>query len=292
MNKDFSKYTIEEFELAYSQILQMAVSDISLKKERKAYILGGQPGAGKSTFFKNNQNLNDYFIINGDDYRQYHPLYEKIVRDKIHEMPQLTKSFSGQVVERLITDLGNEGYNVIIEGTLRNPNVPLQTCKELVSKGYIAHLVVVTCNAEVAWKSTLTRANEMLKAGEYPRLVPIDTYNSIVNNISANLEMIYKKNCFATISLIDRNGKELYPNNEGLTPNQVLEKELGLKDWNLKYDYFSKEFKNIIQNSVIPQKSAKSLKDRIAEKQNIIKQKENCKEQTNYKAKSNEYEID
>jgi len=51
MNKDFSKYTIEEFELAYSQILQMAVSDISLKKERKAYILGGAARSWKIYLF-------------------------------------------------------------------------------------------------------------------------------------------------------------------------------------------------------------------------------------------------
>lgn len=45
----------------------------------KGFVLGGQPGAGKSILIeKIKKELNgNVIVINGDDYRKYHPDYTK-----------------------------------------------------------------------------------------------------------------------------------------------------------------------------------------------------------------------
>lgn len=61
----------------------MIIFILNLEKVQnpKAIILGGQPGAGKSLLHriykkKFNQNI---AIINGDDYRKYHPNIKELI---------------------------------------------------------------------------------------------------------------------------------------------------------------------------------------------------------------------
>jgi len=77
---------------------------------------------------------------------------------------------------------------------------------------------------------------ETVEIGETPRLVPIDKYNYIVNNLSRSVEAIEKAGCFDNIHVVDRDSRILYPNNTGQTAFKVLEKQLGLEKWNTHYE--------------------------------------------------------
>ena len=69
-------YSEEELNRAFQRILNYYKSRYQIQKEPKAFLLGGQPGAGKSSL-ENMLNLKDEYIsISGDDYRKYHPKYD------------------------------------------------------------------------------------------------------------------------------------------------------------------------------------------------------------------------
>ena len=93
--------------------------------------LGGQPGAGKLTFVDQDDVFLDFIKINDDEYRKFHPYFKEIATYDIDNMPERTQSFVNECVERLINDLSDEGYNLIIEGTLRNPQITISTCNQL-----------------------------------------------------------------------------------------------------------------------------------------------------------------
>ena len=77
MNNE-KNYTDEEFQKAFQQILKFYKSRYSSQENPKAFLLGGQPGAGKSAL-ENMINIeNKYVSISGDDYRKFHPLYDKL----------------------------------------------------------------------------------------------------------------------------------------------------------------------------------------------------------------------
>ena len=57
-------------------------------KGRKAYILGGQPGSGKSNYFIDNPDAKNCIILNGDDYRKFHPKYDNIIANEQQDMPR------------------------------------------------------------------------------------------------------------------------------------------------------------------------------------------------------------
>lgn len=166
MDKFSEKVSNTDFKNAYDDIYSYLIEGQTLLKQKRAYILGGQPGSGKSNYFIDNSEAENCVILNGDDYRKFHPRYDDIVCSDVQSIPDRTQEFCNTVIEQLIDDFSQEGYNMIIEGTLRNPDVPIKTCAELKSKEYNVSLIVVSCDAEIAWKSTLERAQKMADRGE------------------------------------------------------------------------------------------------------------------------------
>lgn len=255
MNKPEEVYSNTEFENAYNDIYGYLTQNHDLSRRKCAYILGGQPGSGKSNYFTGTPGSKNCIILNGDDYRKFHPKYDEIIANGQQDMPGKTQSFCNAVVERLINDLSQNGYNMVIEGTLRNPEVPIKTCSLLKNRGYHVNLVVMACDAELAWRSTLKRAGQMSEFGEYPRFVSIDIYNYIVSNIVGSLEKINTTKCFDHISVINRDGMLLYPNEQGLSPSEILRTELNYENWKIVFPKYSKAFED--QKKSILQKADK-----------------------------------
>ena len=190
-----TEYTNEEFEASYNKIYDMLTKDGAAKQQNCVIFLGGQPGSGKSHIIGENDCV-DYVKINGDDYRKYHPNFDEITSYDIENMPTRTQEFVNKCIERLIKDLSDEGYNLVIEGTLRNPQVTIDTCQTLKNKGYRTDLIIVAVDAVTSWESTINRAELLKELGQTPRLVPIDKYNYIVNNIVNSVETIDNAGCF------------------------------------------------------------------------------------------------
>lgn len=235
-------YTLVEFERQYKLIYDSIVKDDVPQKNHAVIFLGGQPGAGKSNFYMQDDNLHNYIVIDGDEYRKYHPDYDEIIKYDMENYANRTQMFVNRCIERLIGDLSDQGYNLIIEGTLRDPNVPINTCRTLVGKGYTADMYVIAVDARLSWQSTLGRANILFDLGCAPRLVPIDKYNLIVNNLPDNLQKIDDSGYFHSIHVIDRDYNVLYPAKNGLTAAEVLRTRLNLSEWNADYEKNADEF--------------------------------------------------
>ena len=119
-------YTDEELEKQFKKILHFYKSRYSPTENPKVFLLGGQPGAGKSGL-ENAINIeNEYISISGDDYREYHPKFEELNIRYGKESSKYTQQWAGEITERLIKELGKEKYNLIIEGTLRTSELPLK----------------------------------------------------------------------------------------------------------------------------------------------------------------------
>lgn len=235
-------YTPEEFERQYKLIYDSIVKDGVPQKNHAVIFLGGQPGAGKSHFYSNSDDLSGYIVIDGDQYRKYHPRYDNISKYDMENYANRTQQFVNECIERLIEDLSDQGYNLIIEGTLRDPDAPINTCETLVRKGYTADMYVIAVDVKMSWQSTISRANLLLDMGCAPRLVPIDKYNLIVNNLPDNLQKIDDSGYFHSIHVIDRDFNVLYPSKSGLSAAEVLRTRLNLAEWNQDYEKKADEF--------------------------------------------------
>lgn len=238
-------FTEKQFEQIYPIIKDIVTMGIEPQDRKCTIILGGQPGAGKSSFYQSREDCQRYAVINGDEYRKYHPYAPEIIRTDPAHYAERTQAFSNRIVETLIKDLSADGYNLIVEGTMRNPATPINTCLALKQKGYYAELIVIACDAEDAWKSTLLRAEQQKKHGDPPRLVPIDLYNFTVHQSPESLSMIVNSGCFDQIIVQNRDGEQLYTSSltDGqVLPDDVLRETLNLENWDQKYRAFEADF--------------------------------------------------
>ena len=180
-------------------------------KKPKAYILGGQAGAGKTTLhdmiIKNNP---DTIIINADVFRTHHPHFNMIHDYYKVKAADHTQSFANAVANVLVEKISRDNFDLIVEGTCRRADVPLKSCRDFKEKGYDVELMIMCCNADVAWQSTVDRYNLMKRQGLIPRAVTREKYNEMVKALPDNVDELYHSREFDEITLWDRDKNELY----------------------------------------------------------------------------------
>ena len=206
------EYTQRAFETQYSIIKDILTNDKNPNVYPKAYILGGQPGAGKSNIQRwLKQKDKNIIAINADDFRVYHPLFFDIQAKYGKDSPKYTQPFINKITERLIDELSDKKYNLIIEGTLRTAEVPLKSCLNLKQKGYSVELNIITVKKEISYESTIFRYEFALSEGDTPRATAKDHHDMVADAIAENLDTIEKAGVFDSIKLFNRNGDCLYP---------------------------------------------------------------------------------
>ena len=226
------RYNEKEFIEKYNKTIKRLVDFKESSKNPKVFILGGQPGSGKTklTNLLIEKSDEDIIVLNGDEFKKLHPRHKELQKEFGDEAVTKTQEFSGKMTESLIEELSNKKYNLIIEGTLRTDTVPLNTEKKLKDKGYITELSVIAVKPELSYVGTLKRYEDMIDIGTTPRTTLKEHHDMVVNGILINLEKIYEQNKFNNITLYNRDGENLYDMKKlSINPKEVLDKEFTRK---------------------------------------------------------------
>ena len=224
--EDFSQ---SEFDEIYNGLKCCAIKEANAVDFPKAIILGGQPGAGKSSLItqlcvRQNKNVVE---ISGDDFRKEHPRFDHLYAQYGDDYVNYTQKFSSQVTERLIDELSREKYNLIIEGTLRTSAVPIRTAELLKSRGYHVELAVMAVPPILSYVGTIERYERMKEIGTTPRMTTKMQHDNTVNAIVESIEKVYKSGVFDDISLQNRKSECLYrmTDTPDIHPSTVLQHE-------------------------------------------------------------------
>ncbi|EGZ50643.1 zeta toxin family protein [Neisseria wadsworthii] len=180
---------------AFEMIWDGLVSETQVRPSSlpKGFVLGGQPGAGKSNLVQTiraelNRNL---LVINGDEFRRYHPDFEEIQARYGKDAPKYTAVFSGMMTERVIAKALAERYNISVEGTFRTTEVPLGTLDQMRTHGYETSVYIQTTPAEVSWQSTIERYRQMEALGEMPRYTDKAHHDLVVELLPSNADSVF-----------------------------------------------------------------------------------------------------
>lgn len=179
----------------------------------RAFLLGGQSGAGKTTLHRLLQSSFDHnaIVVNGDEYRPRHPRFQQISKQYGIDGPARTAAWAGRMVEAVVDALSVMGYNLIIEGTLRTSEIPLRTAALLRGRGYGVSLALMAVKPEISLVSCQLRYERMRLAGTEPRAVDPAHHLSIVEGIVDNLKALEESGLFDGVSLYARNEQLLFP---------------------------------------------------------------------------------
>lgn len=225
------QYSDYQYFKKYSLIKNILLNNKISVVKPIAYILGGQPGAGKTilqnSILKSNKNC---IVINADAFREFHPYFSEIQAAFGDEAPKYTQPFINRITEQLIRELSDEKYNLIIEGTLRTAETPINTCKTLKDKGYRVELHIIAVKKEISYESTILRYEIAIASGNTPRATAKEHHDLVAESIVKNLDLIYQRKIFDDIRLFSRFEKCIYPTGEEISP-AIVEREVLNRNW-------------------------------------------------------------
>ncbi|KLO69569.1 zeta-toxin [Enterococcus cecorum] len=136
------------------------------------------------------------------------------------------------MTEALISRLSDQGYNLVIEGTGRTTDVPIQTATMLQSKSYETKMYVMAVPKIESYLGTIERYETMFSDEPLTaRATPKQAHDIVVKNLPINLDKLHKTGLFSDIRLYNRSGVKLYSSSEtpSISPKETLERELNRK---------------------------------------------------------------
>lgn len=247
-------------EIFYTFILPSLTSKLESRKNPVAHILGGQPAAGKSHFLKTiiKEDANTA-IINGDDFRGYHPMYNHFLNQDERNASDLTQQDVNYWIEKAITEISQKRYSMIIEGTLRNADVPIKTAKLLKDAEYLVDMDIILVNPEISKVDMIKRYLLQKQAINFARFTKIEAHNETIDKIFSNILLIASKEEIDRVRLFRReieNYNLFYERNLRINPvydevnlKKILISEQKRELNNEELEYLKKSWENVTELS-------------------------------------------
>jgi len=160
-----------------------------------AILLGGQPASGKSNLAviadENNPSVT-FLVINGDDYRVYHPDHANLIKD-VERYSEKTQIFSNVFTEKLIEEAIKNRFSVIVEGTMRNPNVPLETAIMFKEAGYRVEAYIIAAPEQLTREGLQVRYQQELHNKGFGRMADMRSHDEAVTGLLKSINTLYEK---------------------------------------------------------------------------------------------------
>ena len=128
-----------------------------------------------------------FVVINGDEFRNYHPNYNAIYNQYGTEAPHHTQPFSNAMVEWAKNECLTKGYDFIVEGTMRNFSVIQNTASELQAHGFRAELHALAIPRIESLLGIFDRYERDMTQTGVGRFSAIAVHDEAFHNIPANL---------------------------------------------------------------------------------------------------------
>jgi UDP-N-acetylglucosamine kinase len=210
------------FARVYETILDTyARNKTSLKFPRLA-VIGGQPGAGKSTVTGViTESLNttaEPVIINFDDIRNFHPAAEEIFKHHPFEMAVYTNEDTWVWTEQVLNHTRQAKNNALYETTLRVASPIQMIIQSFQDEGYSVDMHALAVNSKLSIQGIYERFENQLHFMKAPRWTGIDFHDACYVAFPANVEQLETSARLERISVYRRNGVILYQNTD--TANQ------------------------------------------------------------------------
>lgn len=177
-------------------------------------IVGGQPGAGKTrNILQARREIaavgEGVAFINGDELRNFHPLYDQLVVADAATAAHKTGPEVGRWVERGIREAAANSFHTVIETTMRQPPVVARTVNTFAARGFQIEMRVLVVDPELSRQAIYHRYAEAWNdKNSLPRFTlpryHDDALAQMPHTLAAVTPLVH------LVRLVDRQGAELY----------------------------------------------------------------------------------
>lgn len=133
-------------EAVFERYLRPQMDDMIRSDDPTTVFLGAQPAAGKTRGQRRILGMYpgaSLFPVIGDDYRRYHPDYNRLIAEDPVRMPDVTAELSGGLVGKVVDYADRLGISIIIEGTWRNSATVLGEAERAFAAGRRLHAALL-----------------------------------------------------------------------------------------------------------------------------------------------------
>ena len=186
-------------------------------------LLGGQPGAGKSRAadLATAAASGSVVAIVGDEYRRFHPAYVETLKADPLRMPDVTAQAAGRWIQMCVDHARDQGYSMLIEGTWRNAQVPLEAARVAHKDGRRVDAVVVAVQPEVSRLGTMERYYRDVLAGSDARWTPPAAHDAAVVSLPGTVESVAMSGDVDSVRVVTRDASTLFHSARPPSPERV-----------------------------------------------------------------------
>jgi predicted ABC-type ATPase len=135
-------------------IPRLRVTDPQPQDRPELVVVGGQPGAGKSTamtyFAKQLTDHGGLVVVSMDDYRPFYPEYNRLLAQDDTAMAAATRPAAYRWQTMAAEWLRNNHYNVAFEAGFRDPGAVMDTVERYSAAGYRVQVVALAVPSGVS----------------------------------------------------------------------------------------------------------------------------------------------
>ena len=158
---------------------------------------------------------------------------EFLIKATEKENAKYTHEFASRVADEVLKKALEEKIDVILDGTLKNYETPLERVKIFKEKGYAVEINTVVVKREKSYLSNLMRYEELLERKKIPRLAPKEVHDKCLVGYPETISKLYETGLVDEIKLYNRNKECVYDMSKtpNINPKQIITNEFE-REWN------------------------------------------------------------
>lgn len=195
------------------------VADISRTAHQEtpiAIMTGGQPGSGKTGLtgiaLQELALRGGAVVIDADRMREYNPDYRRLMASDPEHAADLTHPTAAQWANQLRDRAIFERRNLVVDGTMRDPNDVARVAKQLKDAGYIVDARVMAVPGDVSFAHARLRYESLDNEAQAGRVVNQRQHDAAYAGVPQSLERLEANKLVDRITIYDTARREVYQN--------------------------------------------------------------------------------
>ena len=207
---------LSEAERIYQKFRGRALENTSAQENPRAILLGGQPGSGKSTLLntigKELADRGGMVIIDPDTLREKDSFYKTLSKTNPIHAADRSHEQASTLAKRLTATMVSERRNLIIDGTMGNPESVRKKIQLLRQYGYTIDAHVMAVNPEFSKAQARLRFERQVARNDRGRFVPETVHDAAYKGLSMSVKMLEQERLVDSIHIYNASRQKIHAN--------------------------------------------------------------------------------
>ncbi|KWI31956.1 zeta toxin family protein [Burkholderia stagnalis] len=203
-----------DLDAIYRRVEQRAIETTQRQEQPVAILLGGQPGSGKAGLAgvaqRELRDRGGAVVIDADQMRGFNPAYRALAKADPERAADQTQALAGKWASRLTKRAEDERRNLVVDGTMRNPDNIAALAERLQRAGYTVEARVMAVPSDPSFDRARLRYEQLAAEGQVGRVVNREQHDAAYRGLPETVGRLERDGLADRIRIYDSHGREVY----------------------------------------------------------------------------------